>query len=85
MAWRGWGLLASSGTHWLGTPCPSVPAPDAVGIITHLEGPVPHAPHYPYQDSWVVVRAESEVPTCGWWFLVHCIGHLIPVPCHINI
>ena len=36
-----------------------------LGIITQLEGPVPHAPHYPYQDSWVVVRAEREVSVGG--------------------
>ena len=52
MAWRGWGLLASLGTHWLGTPSPSVPAPDACGHHHTLGRPCPSCT---YQDSWVVV------------------------------
>ena len=65
MAWRGCGLLASLGTHWLETPLQVFQLLMPVGIITHLEGPVPPAPHYPYQDSWVVVRAEREVSVGG--------------------
>ena len=56
-----------------------------VGIITHTEGPVSHAPHYPCQNAWVVVGAEREVPICVCWFSVHCSGHLISLVCHMNI